>query len=345
MNWSGVIQRAWAITPLLALVASAPAVQAQSKYPERPIRLIIPYAPGGATDIMGRKFAAHVGPLLGQNLIVNNKAGANGVIGTTEAARAKPDGYTLLVGTSSTHALNPTAMENPPYDPVKDFAPVAVLGIVPIVIAVHPSVPAKTLQELIAVVRKNPRKYSYGSSGFGSINHLAGELLQKQVPGFVIQHVPYKGSGPSAIDLIAGQIPLLISTFSSVSAYYKAGRLRILARVQRSAHGGEPGDSHRARKRRAGNARVYLQHHLRAGRHAAAGDRCLVSRDRASHTGQIISDRIARPWFRECGLQPRESRPLHQGGTCAMGADHQGDGRQARMTAPMPVLHSTEVFA
>jgi tripartite-type tricarboxylate transporter receptor subunit TctC len=104
-----------------------------------------------------------------------------------------------------------------------------VLGIVPIVIAVHPSVPAKTLQELIAVVRKNPRKYSYGSSGFGSINHLAGELLQKQVPGFVIQHVPYKGSGPSAIDLIAGQIPLLISTFSSVSAYYKAGRLRILA--------------------------------------------------------------------------------------------------------------------
>jgi tripartite-type tricarboxylate transporter receptor subunit TctC len=229
MNWSGVIQRAWAITPLLALVASAPAVQAQSKYPERPIRLIIPYAPGGATDIMGRKFAAHVGPLLGQNLIVDNKAGANGVIGTTEAARAKPDGYTLLVGTSSTHALNPTAMENPPYDPVKDFAPVAVLGIVPIVIAVHPSVPAKTLQELIAVVRKNPRKYSYGSSGFGSINHLAGELLQKQVPGFVIQHVPYKGSGPSAIDLIAGQIPLLISTFSSVSAYYKAGRLRILA--------------------------------------------------------------------------------------------------------------------
>ena len=178
---------------------------------------------------MGRKYAARVSPLLGQNLVVDNKAGANGVIGTTEAARAKPDGYTLLVGTSSTHALNPTAMENPPYDPVKDFMPIAVLGIVPIVIAVHPSVPAKTLQELIAVVKKNPKKYSYGSSGFGSINHLAGELLQKQVPGFVMQHVPYKGSGPSAIDLIAGQIPLLVSTFSSVSTHYKAGKLRILA--------------------------------------------------------------------------------------------------------------------
>lgn len=229
MKWRGMILRALATPALLALTASAPHVHAQSKYPDRAIRLIIPYAPGGATDIMGRKYAARVSPLLGQNLVVDNKAGANGVIGTTEAARAKPDGYTLLVGTSSTHALNPTAMENPPYDPVKDFMPIAVLGIVPIVIAVHPGVPAKTLQELIAVVKKNPKKYSYGSSGFGSINHLAGELLQKQIPGFVMQHVPYKGSGPSAIDLIAGQIPLLVSTFSSVSTHYKAGKLRILA--------------------------------------------------------------------------------------------------------------------
>ena len=229
MKWLGMIRRALATPALLALTASAPHVHAQSKYPDHAIRLIIPYAPGGATDIMGRKYAARVSPLLGQNLVVDNKAGANGVIGTTEAARAKPDGYTLLVGTSSTHALNPTAMENPPYDPVKDFMPITVLGIVPIVIAVHPSVPAKTLQELIAVVKKNPKKYSYGSSGFGSINHLAGELLQKQVPGFVMQHVPYKGSGPSAIDLIAGQIPLLVSTFSSVSTHYKTGKLRILA--------------------------------------------------------------------------------------------------------------------
>jgi tripartite-type tricarboxylate transporter receptor subunit TctC len=229
MRRVGTIRRAAAVAALYVFAALALYAQAQSNYPERSIRLIIPYAPGGATDIMGRKFAARVGPLLGQNLVPDNKAGANGVIGTTEAARAKPDGYTLLVGTSSTHALNPTAMDNPPYDPVKDFAPIAVLGIVPIVISVHPSVPAKTLRELVALVRKSPGQYAYGSSGVGSINHLAGELLQKQVPGFVIQHVPYKGSGPSAVDLIAGQIPLLIATFSSVSSHYKSGKLRILA--------------------------------------------------------------------------------------------------------------------
>lgn len=204
-------------------------VQAQGKYPERPIRLVIPFAPGGGTDIMGRRFGAKITPLLGQQVVVDNKSGAGGTIGTAEVARARPDGYTLLVGTSSTHAINPSAMDKPPYDPVKDFAPVAVLGIIPMVIAVHPSVPAKTLRELVARVKASPGEYSYGSAGMGSINHLTGELFKKQAGGLDIVHVPYKGAGAALLDLVAGQIPIAMVTVSSATAHHRSGKARVLA--------------------------------------------------------------------------------------------------------------------
>lgn len=203
--------------------------QAQGQYPERPIRLVVPFAPGGGTDIMGRRFGAKITPLLGQQVVIENKGGAGGTIGTAEVARAKPDGYTLLVGTSSTHAINPTAMENLPYDPVKDFAPIAVLGIIPMVIAIHPSVPAKTLREFVARVKASPGKYSYGSAGMGSINHLAGELFKKQAGGLDIVHVPYKGAGAALLDLVAGQIPIGMVTVSSATAHHRSGKVRILA--------------------------------------------------------------------------------------------------------------------
>ena len=204
-------------------------VQAQGKYPERPVRLVISFAPGGGTDILGRRFGAKITPLLGQQVVIENKAGAGGTIGSAEVARAKPDGYTLLIGTSSTHAINPSAMDNPPYDPVKDFAPIAVLGIIPMVIAVHPSVPANTLRGLVARVKASPGKYSYGSAGMGSINHLAGELFKKQAGGLDIVHVPYKGAGQALLDLVAGQIPIAVVTVSSATAHHRSGKVRILA--------------------------------------------------------------------------------------------------------------------
>ena len=215
-------------------------VQAQGKYPERPIRLVIPFAPGGNTDIVGRRFGAKITPVLGQQVVIDNKGGAGGAIGSTEVARARPDGYTLLLGTSSTHAINPSATENPPYDPVKDFAPIAVIGIIPMAIAVHPSV-AGSLQELIRRVRANPGKYSYGSTGMGGINHLAGELFKKQTGGLDIVHVPYRSSGQSIQELVGCQIPIVAATFSSAVAQHRSGKLRILAVFSEKRSNADPG--------------------------------------------------------------------------------------------------------
>ncbi len=228
MNRRNVLGFGFASAAVLILGLPSLPVQAQGKYPERSIRLVIPFAPGGGTDIMGRRFGAKITPLLGQQVVVENKGGAGGTIGTAEVARARPDGYTLLVGTSSTHAINPSAMDNPPYDPVKDFAPIAVLGIVPMVIAVHPIV-AGSLQELIKRVRASPGKYSYGSAGMGSINHLAGELFKKQAGALDIVHVPYKGAGAALLDLVAGQIPVGMVTVSSATVLHRSGKVRVLA--------------------------------------------------------------------------------------------------------------------
>lgn len=223
----------------LALGLAQAPVQAQGKYPERAIRLVIPFAPGGNTDILGRRFGAKITPVLGQQVVIDNKSGAGGTIGGAEVARAKPDGYTLLIGTSSTHAINPSATDNPPYDPVKDFAPIAVLGIIPMAIAVHPSV-AKSLQELIKRVRANPGKYSYGSTGMGGINHLAGELFKKQAGGLDIVHVPYRSSGQSIQELVGGQIPIVSATFSSAVLQHRSGKLRILAVFSEKRSNTEP---------------------------------------------------------------------------------------------------------
>ena len=213
------------VVPCAALPATA---HAQGKYPERAIRVVIPFAPGGNTDLLGRRFAAKLTPLLGQSVIIDNKGGAGGNIGAAEVARAKPDGYTLLIGTSSTHALNPLTMENMPYDPIRDFSPVAVLGVSHMVIAVHPTV-AKTLPELIKRIKAAPGKYAYGSSGMRTNIHLTGELFIKQVGGIDIVHVPYKGGGQAVLEAIAGQVPIVMTAISSATPYHQSGKLRVLA--------------------------------------------------------------------------------------------------------------------
>ena len=219
--------------PVVAVVAVLTALLpcaacAQGKYPERAVRVVIPFAPGGNTDIMGRRFAAKLTPLIGQNVIVDNKGGAGGNIGAAEVARAKADGYTLLIGTSSTHALNPLTMENMPYDPIRDFSPVAVLGVSHMVIAVHPTV-ASTLPDLVKRIKAAPGKYAYGSSGMRTNIHLTGELFIRQVGGIDLVHVPYKGGGQAVQETIAGQVPIVMTAISSATPYHHSGKLRILA--------------------------------------------------------------------------------------------------------------------
>src|SRR5215471_16803471 len=217
---------------LLAAAAAsfaAPSLaRAESKYPERTVRLVVPFAPAGPTDIIGRKVAEKLSPMLGQTMIVDNKAGAAGSIGAVEVKNAKPDGYTLLFAPSSTHAINPTAFVHPAYDAVKDFTPISSICVNPLVLVTHPSMP-DTVSGLVELMKKNPGKYSYASSGIGSILHLAGEYFKKEVGGMDVVHVPYKGSGPALQDLLANNVAWMFETFSTTLQQHRAGKLRILA--------------------------------------------------------------------------------------------------------------------
>jgi tripartite-type tricarboxylate transporter receptor subunit TctC len=209
-------------------LATPAIVRADAKYPDRTIRLIVPFAPAGPTDIIGRKAAEKLTPLLGQTVIVENKAGAAGSIGAVEAKNAKPDGYTLLFATSSTHAINPTAFVHPAYDAVKDFTPISSICVNPLVLVTHPSMP-DSVPGLVELMKKNPGKYSYASSGNGSILHLATEYFKREVGGMDVVHVPYKGSGPALQDLMSGQVAWMFETFSTTLQQHRAGKVRILA--------------------------------------------------------------------------------------------------------------------
>ncbi len=210
-----------------ATVAAPALVGAQGKYPDRPIRLVIPFPPGGPTDIIGRLAAEKLSAVLGQNVLPDNKAGAAGSIGAVDVKNAKPDGHTFLFATSSTHAINPTAMVKSPYDPVNDFVPVSSICVNPLILVAHPSMP-DTVKGLVELMKKNPGKYSYGSSGTGGITHLAGEYLKSVVGGMDVVHVPYRGSNPALQDLLAGNIAWFFETVSTSLQHHRAGKLRIL---------------------------------------------------------------------------------------------------------------------
>jgi tripartite-type tricarboxylate transporter receptor subunit TctC len=212
-----------------ALSALAPRrALAQGRYPDRPIRLVIPFPPGGIYDAVGRPWAERAKTHLG-TIVVENQGGAGSSLGAGAVARAQPDGYTILLGGISALVINPVAASRPPYDPIRDFEPIAVLGFSSSTIVAHPSLPVRNLSELIAYAKANPGKLSYGSSGVGSINHLSGELL-KSLSGIDIPHVPYRGAGPAMTDLISGHIPVNVQSVSSqVIELHRAGKLRMLA--------------------------------------------------------------------------------------------------------------------
>ncbi|MFL6564404.1 MAG: Bug family tripartite tricarboxylate transporter substrate binding protein [Burkholderiales bacterium] len=193
------------------------------------MRLVVPFAPGGDVDIMGRLWVKYAAPHLGGTIVVENKAGAGGAIGAAEVARSRGDGYTQLLGTTTTQIINPRASANPQYDALKDFALVGMVSMTPTCIIVNPGVPAQTLQELVRLVKANPGKYSYGSAGPGTITNLTGELFKLQGGRLEMQHVPYKGGAPAMQDLIAGHVPVITPILSSaVLAQHRAGKARIL---------------------------------------------------------------------------------------------------------------------
>jgi tripartite-type tricarboxylate transporter receptor subunit TctC len=211
----------------LCLVAAAGGVWAQS-YPSKSVKMIVGFPPGGGTDVVARVIGQKVSEWWGQAVAVENRPGATGTIGADVVAKSAPDGYTLIMGHVNSHAIAPNLFRKLPYDPIKDFAAVAYVGYVPNVLAVHPSVQAKTMKDLIALAKANPGKMNYASSGNGSTQHLAGEMF-KQLAGVDIVHVPYKGSGDAIKDLLGGVVSMNFDTMPPVVEHIRGGRLRGLA--------------------------------------------------------------------------------------------------------------------
>jgi len=218
-GWTG------ALSAMLLAWAGAPAAQT---YPVKPVRLVIPYPPGGGSDTIGRPLAQKLAEGLGQQVVVENRGGANGNIGMEAVARSAPDGYTLVFALSAQLAINPGLYQKLPYDPLKDFAPITLLGEGGYILVVHPSLPAKSLKELLALAKSRPGQIAYSSSGNGSGGHLAIELLNSMA-GIRMLHVPYKGGGPALMDLIAGQVQVLFATQLASWPHVQSGRIRALA--------------------------------------------------------------------------------------------------------------------
>ena len=208
----------------LATVSIAPAAFAQP-YPSKPIRMIVGFPPGGGTDVVARVIGQKLSEWYGQTVVVENRAGATGTIGADVLAKSPPDGYSLMMGHANSHAIAPNLMAKLPYDPIKDFAPVSYVGYVPNILSLHPSVPAKNMKELVALLKANPGKYTYASSGNGSSQHLSGEMF-KLLTGTSALHVPYKGSGDAIKDLLAGTVSFNFDTMPPVLEHIKAGKLR-----------------------------------------------------------------------------------------------------------------------
>jgi tripartite-type tricarboxylate transporter receptor subunit TctC len=215
------------LVAVIGLVPFAPLAGAQA-WPTKPIKWVVPFAPGGTTDILARTVGEKLALAVGQPVIIENKPGAGGGVGAEFVAKAAPDGYTIMGGTISTHAINASLYKNLPYDPVKDFAPIVLLARVPNMLVVNPDVPAKNVAELIVLLKANPGKYTFASSGNGTSQHLSGELF-KSMSGTDMQHIPYKGSPPALQDVMGGQVTMTFDNITTAWTLAKSGKLRALA--------------------------------------------------------------------------------------------------------------------
>lgn len=210
-----------------SLTISIAHAQSTNTYPSQPITMVVPQAPGGTNDIVARLIAIELAEELKQPVVVTNRPGAGGNIGTEQTKRANPDGYTLLMTVNSAQSINPSLYKNVGFDPVKDFMPITTIGAVPNVLLVNPSFPANTLDEFIALIKANPGKYQYASAGNGTLNHLLGAMLDQRA-GLKMEHIPYKGVGPAMIDVLGGQVPIVFASLPSSLANIRNGKLRAL---------------------------------------------------------------------------------------------------------------------
>jgi tripartite-type tricarboxylate transporter receptor subunit TctC len=226
MNPKRSITRRLLVASTLACVV--PLAAAQGTWPSKPIRYIVPFAPGGTTDILGRVVGEKLAIALGQPVVIENKPGQGGSAGATELSRAAPDGYTIGGGTISSHGINATLYDKLPYDPIKSFEPITMYATQPNVLLVHPSVPANNLQEFIALVKANPEKYSFGSAGNGTSQHISGEMF-KTMAGVKMQHVPYRGSGQMMPELLGGTLQVAVDNIATAVPHLKTGKIRALA--------------------------------------------------------------------------------------------------------------------
>ena len=217
-----------AIAVAAAALACAPPVFAQAAWPSKPITYIVPFTPGGTTDVIGRTIAQGLAPMLGQPVVVDNKPGAAGAVGATAVAKAKPDGYTLLGGTISTHAINASLYPNLSYDPIKDFEPITLVGFIPNALYVDPKLPVKNVQELVALLKKDPAARTFASSGSGTSTHLAGELFGDLID-VKLTHIPYKGTPQAMQDVAGGSVAFMFDQLTAGLPLVKAGKLRLLA--------------------------------------------------------------------------------------------------------------------
>jgi tripartite-type tricarboxylate transporter receptor subunit TctC len=218
----------WLVAVAFVSIATGAGAADAPWTPKMPIRVVVPFAPGGPTDITARHLAKKLTEIFGQPVVVDNRAGANGMIGAELVAKSKPDGYTLLMPTSSTMAINPAVYAKLPYDPIRDFAPVTPVVAAPVLLVVTPSLPARSVKELISIAKSHPGEMVFASTGAGSNTHIALELFRDQV-GIKVTHVPYKGAGPAVTDVIGGQAQAMFADLPVLTPFVKAGRLRALA--------------------------------------------------------------------------------------------------------------------
>ena len=222
------IRRTLTLGAAAAIALLACAAHAQEAWPSKPIKLVVPYAPGGTTDVVGRMIAEYLGRQLGQNIVVENRPGKGATIGTAQVAKAAPDGYTLVMSNVAAQAVSPALYGDLDYDPLRDFVHITLASLNPSVLVVHPSFPAHTLADYIAYARANPDKLAFATSGPGSSNHILGTLTG-QVTGTRLVHVPYRGAGPAMQDTIAGVVPSMFDSLPSAAPHIKAGKVRALA--------------------------------------------------------------------------------------------------------------------
>lgn len=313
-----------------AMLPISRGVLAQPAWPSKPVRFVVPFPAGGTTDIIGRLAAEELGKALGATVVVENRGGAGGNIGTEAVARSAPDGYTMLVCTVGTHGINASLYSKLPYDPVKDFAPVTLLALVPNVIVVNPSVKAHTVKELIALLKANPGKLNYASSGNGTSIHLAAELF-KSMTGTFMTHIPYRGSAPALADLIANQTQLMFDNLPSAMPQIKAGKLRA-GGDQREARGGAARRADGGRGRRAGLRGQFVVRAGGACGHAERNRRAHTQRDRAGLGPSRRARKTARPGRRAGGQHARRFREIHRRRDREMGEGGEGFGCEDRLT-------------